>query len=296
MSYTTSDFLTNVKMRASIPTSQSTFDTTKLLALGDAEIRSYILPLLLRSREYYLAYDDDRAINATGVYILSPRAVGSKLINASLLDGSNIQELTWITEDELFRLDQTLRGVPGIYLKRNAVILVPPTSHGFSQIRLTMNIRPGNLVSTMSAAQITSINTGTNTLTFSTIPSTFVTSLTYDVIQNEPHFDHISIDQVASSITSTTMVFSSLSSRIAVGDWVSVSQTSPVVQVPADLQPLLEQKVSSSILRFQGDKESAAAAEAEVKRMEEATMALYVPRVEKAGKKISMRNRLLRRL
>ncbi len=279
-----------------MPTSQSTFDTTKILSLGDAEIRSYIIPLLLRSREYYLAYDDDRAINSTGVYVISPRAIGSKLINAALLDGTTIQELTWITEDELYRLDQAPRGIPGIYIKRNSVILVPATEHGFSQIRLTMSIRPGNLVATTSAAQITSINTGTNTLTFTTIPSSFVTSLTYDIIQNQPHFDHISIDQVASSITSTTMVFSSLSSRIAVGDWVSISQTSPVIQVPADLQPLLEQKVSASILRFQGDKDSAAAAEAEVKRMQDDTMALYVPRVDKAGKKISMRNHLLRRL
>jgi hypothetical protein len=283
-------------MRASIPTSQSTFDTTKLLSLGDAEIRSYILPLLLRSREYYLAYDDDRTVNSTGVYILSPRAVGSKLINAALLDGTTIQELTWITEDELYRLDQAPRGIPGIYIKRNAVILVPATEHGFSQIRLTMSIRPGNLVATTSAAQITAIDTGTNTLTFSSIPSTFLTTLTYDIIQSQPHFDHISIDQVSSSITSTTMVFSSLSSRIAVGDWVSVAQTSPVVQVPADLQPLLEQKVSASILRFQGDKDSAMAAEAEVKRMQDDTMALYVPRVDKAGKKISMRNHVLRRL
>lgn len=267
-----------------------------MLALGDAEIKSYILPLLLRSREYYLAYDDDRTINSTGIYILSPRAVGSKLINASLLDGTTIQELVWITEDELNRLDHTVRGVPGIYLKRNAAILVPATDHGFSQIRLTMNIRPGNMVVTTSAAQITAIDTGTNTVTFTSLPATFTTAMTYDFIQDQPHFDHLAIDQTASSITSTTMVFSSLSYRLIVGDWVSIAQTSPVVQVPADLQPLLEQKVASSMVRFQGDKDALAAADDELKKMEKATMALYVPRIDKAGKKISMRNGLLRRL
>lgn len=297
MSYTTTDFLTNVKMRASMPTSQTTFDSTKMLALGDAEIRSYILPLLIRSREYYLAYDDDRTINSSGVYVLSPRAIGGKLINASLLDGMTIQDLSWITEDELYTLDNSPRGVPGIYLKRNSVILVPPTQHGFPTIRLTINIRPGNLVVTTDAAQITAINTGLSTVTVSgTVPAAFTTSLTYDLIQDEPNFDHLAIDQVATSVTSTTVVFSSLPDRLAVGDWVSISQTSPVVQIPADLQPLLEQKVSCSLLRFQGDKDSLTLAQAELERMEKDTMALYTPRVEKAGKKLVMRNRILRRV
>lgn len=298
MAYTTTDFLTNVKTRASIPTSQSTFTIDKILSLGDAEMRSYIMPLFLRAREYYLAYDYEASVTSDGFYQVPTRAVGAKLVNAALLNGTSKLDLTWITEDELSRLDQTVRGVPGIYLKRNTVILVPATSHGFGTIRLTYNIRPGSLVATASAAQITAINTGTNTLTFAagTIPAAFTTLMTYDIIQAQPHFDALSIDQVASSITTTTMVFSSLSSRLAAGDWVSLANQSPIVQCPVEIQPLFEQKVATTILRSQGDMESYKAGVEELDRMRKDTQAVYLPRIEKEGKKINLRTRLLRRL
>lgn len=298
MAYTTTEFLDNVKTRASVPTSQSTFTVARILSLADAELRAYIMPLFLRAREYYLAYDYQTNVTSDGLYPVPTRAIGAKLIDAYLIDGESKQNLTWLTEDELMRLDQSVRGIPGIFIKRNTVNLIPPTSHGFSQIRLVYNIRPGSFIATTSAAQITGVNTGTNTLTFAsgTIPSTYTTSMTFDMIQAQPHFDALAIDQTASSITTTTMVFSSLPTLLAVGDWVSLANQSPIIQVPVEVQPLLEQKVAATLLRSQGDMESYKAAKEEVDEMKKDTQAVYLPRIEKSGKKILLRSRLLRRL
>src|SRR3990167_6114258 len=269
MSYTTSDLLTNIKTRAAVPTSQSTFTTTKILAMADAEMRTYIMPMLISTREYYLAYDYETTVNASGLYAIPTRAVGAKLINACLIDGTSRLDLNWITEDELVRTDMTRLGSPGIFLKRNTANLLPPTSHGFGSIRLTYNIRPGQFIETSSASQITAINTGTFTLTFASLPTAFLTSVNYDMVQQNPHFDALAIDQTATTITSTTMIFSSLPSSLAVGDWVSIANQTCIVQVPVELQPLLEQKAANTLLRSQGDLEASAAGEKELKRMEE---------------------------
>lgn len=298
MAYTTTEFIANVKVRASVPTAQVTFTTARILSYGDAEIRSYINPLLLKCREYYLSYDIDTAVNSTGIYDISTRAVGSSLINACLIDGQSRLDLAWLTEDELTQTDNSPRGIPGCYIKRNQLILLPPTSHGFSTLRYTINLRQGDMVATSAAAQITAIDTGTNTVTFaaSTIPSNFTTSLTYDFIQAKPHFDSIGIDYACSSVTSTTMVFSTLPSRLVVGDWVAIAGQTPIPQIPIDLAPLLEQKVACSILRTLTDQDSYKIGMDELDRMEKNTMPLYTPRMEGEGKKINMRNGLLRRL
>ncbi len=297
MSFTTTEFLDRVKTRGGIPTNQNTLTTARLLNIGDDGIRSYILPLIMKAREFYYAYDDDRDVNATGVYDLHSRAVAGKLINACLLSGTSRLDLAWVTEEELSVTDTPVSGRPGMYLKRNQLITVP-IALGFDTLRMTIPIRPGKLVPTTEAAQITAINTATKTLTFATgtIPSTFTTSVLFDIIQDKPHFDHLSIDQVVTSVTTTTMVFSStLSSRLVVGDWVSLAGESPVVQVPVELQPLLVQNTANTCLRSQNDLEALAAGEKELARMEKDTVSLYNPRIETEGKKIIMRSGILRR-
>lgn len=295
MGYTTTEFIASVKRRAAIPTSQSTYTEAGILAIGDEELRSDLLPLIMKSQEGYYDFDVDTSVNATGVYEIPTRAVGGKLVNAALIDGSQRVDLAYLTEDSLGRLDETY-GSPGFYIKRNQVYLVP-ADVGLPTFRQTIILRPGQLVVTSAAAQITAIDTGTGTLTFTsgTIPATFTTALTYDFIQQNPHFDHIEIDKTSPSITSTTMVFSSLSARLAVGDWVAIAGQSPIVQVPVEIQPLLIQETVNTILRGQGDLEKLAAGEKKSERMEKSTTNLYTPRVEDEGKKLVNKTGILRR-
>lgn len=297
MAYTTTELIAGIKRRAAIPTSQSTFTNTGILALADEEMRTFVLPKVLDSLEHYYEYDVDVAINATGVYDIPTRAVGGQIANLALISNNSRLDLNWITEDGLSRYDQTDRGIPGAYIKRNQIILIPPTGTGYDYIRISIYLRPGQFIETTSAAQITSINTGTNTVSFTlgTIPATFVTTQTFDFIQNKPHFDHLAIDQTAATVTSTTMIFSSLSSRLAVGDWVSLAEQSPVVQCPVELQPVLMQSTASIILQGQGDLDKLEASEKRLEGMDKRTTSLYTPRIRGEGKKLINRTGILRR-
>lgn len=297
MAYTTTQYLSNVKIRGGIPTSQNTFTAARLLALGDAEIRSYILPLILKSREHYYDYDIDTSLNATGIYDISTRAVGGTVINACLLDSTNRYDLNWIEEDNLTQTDNTDTGSPGIFIKKNQIHLVPPDP-SYTTFRYSIAIRPGTLIETDDAAQITAIDTATKTLTFaaSTIPNSWTTSNTFDLIQNKAHFDHLAIDQAVTSITSTTIVFSStLPTRLVVGDWVSLAEESAVIQIPVELQPLLEQKVANTCMRAQGYIQAMENGEKELTRMEKDIVTLFSPRIKENARVIVNRSGILRR-
>lgn len=298
MAYTTTEMLDAIKVRAAMPTSQNTYTSARILAIADDELRSYFIPLIMKAREYYYAYDVTTALNATGVYDIHTRAIGAKLVNAYLLSGTTKRNLVWLSEEEMTDTDQPPRGGPGIFLKRSQVHL-KPASTGDTSIVQTILLRPGDLVLTSAAAQITAIDTGTKTLTFaaSTIPTTWTTANLFDLVQATPHFDTLSIDQVATSVTSTTIVMSSaLSSRLVVGDWVSLAGQTPIVQIPVELQSLHVTKCAATILRAQGSKDSADRAEREVREMEKNVWPIYTNRIQDEGKKIVPRNQLLRRV
>lgn len=297
MPYTTTEFITNVKKRAAMPTSQATFSVSNMLAFADAELRSFVVPAVMKAQEFYYAFDVDYPLNTTGVYEIPTRAIGGKIVNVALVDGTNRRDVNWITEDHLTRYDQTDLGKPGIYIKRNQIHLVPPDNSGYGTLRVTIIIRPGQLVETANCSQITAIDTLTSTLTFSfgTIPTTFTMARKYDLIQAEPHFDHVSIDQVPVEITSTTIKFSSLDSRLQVGDWVCLANQSCIVQCPLELHGLLEQATANTILRAQGDLEKVKSGEEKLSQMYQTSMNVYQPRIEAEGKKITNRSRILRR-
>ena len=282
-----------------IPTSQSTYTQARFLVMVNDEIRSYIVPLIMRCRENYFSYDIDTDINSTGIYDISTRAMGSKAQNAALINGTERQDLSWISEEELISTDQTPTGKPGVYFKRNQIVLVPPTDHGYGTFRQTIFLRPCEVVAQESAAVITAINTGTKTVTCTTVPSTWTTSNTFELVQANPHFDSLSIDQTITAVvtgSSGTITFTdTLPSRLAVGDWVGLAGQSPIIQLPLEGHALLSQRVANQCLKNSPHTKAYETGVKEAESLEKALTGLISPRMEKEGKKVYSRNGMLRR-
>jgi hypothetical protein len=291
MNVTTSNFITNVKTRAAIPTSQNTFTSAKILNYADEEIRTGILPLVKKVRESFYSYDVDTALNSTGTYSVPTRAVGAGLQDVVLIDSQgNRISVDLITEDEVIAQDISPTNSPAFYFKGNKLQLVPRVPPGFVTLRQSFLIRPSTLVETSAAAQITGIDRNTNTLTFGSLPSTFTTSSALDFIKANPHFECSAIDQTPASVTTTTLVFSSLPSDLAIGDWVALAGESPIVQIPFEFYAILEQRVANRCLQAQGQMEGYKAGEALLRKMEDDALLLITPRVQREPKKIVGRN------
>lgn len=296
MPYTTDDLIAGIKRRGAIPSSQATFLPADFLAMADNEIRTNLLPTILKARESYYSFDVVSAIDPTNaVYPVPTRAVGVKLQNVFVEDSqSNRCELNLIEEGEVINPAVPQSGNPSFYFKGNNIILVPPNPSAFASLVQTIFIRPSQLVQTTACSQVTAINTGTNTLTFSAVPSTFLTTTKLDLIQGVPHYDLLAIDQFPTTVTSTTLIFASLPARLAVGDWVSLAQTAPVVQIPTEFQGVLEQRVANSYLQSQGFTQGLEEGRKALAEME-GTFLLINPRSERNLKKIVNRSGVLRR-
>lgn len=293
------DLLDDIKTRAPIPSSQSTYNETRLLRLTNGELRARIVPMVDKVRENYYLFDVDTAINSTGVYDIHKRAVGAKLFSLSLVDGQKKKSLAFYTSNEIEDFDSA-PGDEGFFFKRSQVILCPRVPSSWSYLRQTLLLSPNNIVASDDAAQITNINTGTGVLTCSSVPSTWSTANKFDIVQSQAHFDTLSIDLTASIVTtgtsgSVTFATTDLPSRLAVGDWISLAEQTPVVQCPVEFHPLLAQLVANVVLRSQGDVQSLQTGMQNAKELMDSLKDLISPRIQGEGKKIVNRTGMLRR-
>lgn len=299
MAFTWTELLDDIKVRAMMPTSQSTFTAARLLSLTNASMRSKLLPLVDKVREGYYEYDVDTTLNATGTYYVHTRAVGAKILDAALLNGNERLELTRYYEKDVRNYTESPNDY-GFFIKRNAVYLLPATPSGWTTLRQKIMLRPPEIVEQTSGARVSAINTTTGVVTCETVPATWTTGSLYDMVQEPAHFDTIAIDLVASAVVvgaSGTLTFtpSALPSRLAVGDWIGLAGQSPVIQLPVELNPLLAQETANVLLKSQNDEKGLEMGLAEAKRMKEEILSLITPRVQSAGKKITNRTGILRR-
>lgn len=300
MSYLSTDLIASVKKRANVPTSQSTFQTVDFLRFADEEIRSKILPLVMKNLEDYYTSKCDYVLDPTqNTYSIPSRAVGAKLRDIELVLASDQQ--TRIPLERLNREDllasytgagtgQFLRRKQGFYLDANKVVIYPdPIGVAPNwNLRLTYYSRPSSLVDVSACAQITSIDTVNTQLTVASLPGSISTNTLVDLVKANPHFDCSAIDQTITNVSGTTLTFStSFPSDLSVGDYVCLANQSCVVQVPVELQPLLYQYVVVRVLSAQGDKEGLETELIELRKMEDNALILLSPRVDGKAKRAS---------
>lgn len=293
MSYLTSDFAEAVQRRAAIPASQSTFDSTALYALGDEEIRSKLLPLILRNIEdfYTTFYDYTITANQAG-YQIPTRAVAASLRDVQVVQSSDAQARTpleRLAPEDLYSSVGGNQNIMvrkcGFYLQGNQVIMYPTPTSTQNLLRLSYSCRPNRLVDSTECGEILSIDTVTNTIVLAAAaPSTFSTAQAMDFINAQPHFDWWAQDQTPTGISTTTytndtLQFASLPTGLAVGDFVCLTGESCIVQVPVELQPLLIQYVVVRVLSAQTDTQALKDAVSELAKLEENAMLLIAPRV-----------------
>lgn len=297
MAYTWTELLDKIKVRGMIPTAQNTFTEARLLAIADSAMRTKIVPSVNKVQENYYSYDVDTAVNATGIYPINKRAAGCKLEDISFISGN--QRIPANEYDEVEISDYTLApGADGFYIKRNTIYTLP-TVPAISYLRQSFIMRPNSFVPQTSAAQITAINTGTKTVTCTTVPAAWTAASILDIVQAGPHFDWLCIDQVVTAVVtgaSGTIAFSSaLPSSLAVGDWVSLAGETPVIQCPVEFHDLLAQEAANICLRGQTDAEALKDGILEAKELRTDLLTMLSPRVEKKGKTIVNRTGILRR-
>lgn len=296
MSFLSTDLITSIKRSASVPTAQTVFQESDFLQMADNEIRSKLVPLVLKTMEELWVRQVDYSIvaNQSG-YLIPTRAIASALRDVQIIDKNNDQnriELPRLSPDNLYSSYSgnyyfTVQK-SGFYLQGNQVILYPTPTQANNILRLSYYCRPNSLVDPTACAQVTAINTSLNQITVSALPSTISTTTPLDFVKANPGFECSAIDQMPTNVAGTVLTFgSSLPADLSVGDYLCLAGQSCVVQVPVELQPLLIQYVVVRVLSSQGDAQALQAAVQELTKLEENALLLISPRVAGQAKRVT---------
>ncbi len=260
MAYTTADFLASVERQSFSPANQATFTASEILAIGDEVVKRYILPSILDVREEYLIdYTDYPILSGVSSYPIPPRSIGATVREIQVVDGSgNVMNLTRTSLDKLHLYASSSSAPSMFYLRGDKIVLFPTPSSTVNTLRVHFPLRPGSFVDITESAIISAIDTTTNVVTVTSIPSTWVTGNTFDLISRSGSQLYLEIDQLSSLVSGTAITLPSLPSDLAVGDYISISETSPLVQMPAEFRPVLATLTAAELLIAQnqpsGDK------------------------------------------
>jgi hypothetical protein len=296
--YTADRLIEDVQDLAALPTDDERFTDSKILKLADQVTLSRILPDVKRHRGAWLSFDSDNALIATGRYRIPPRAVMGGLIDVKLISGSSSEQeedVEIIEEKDVRNRTLSIGWKKAAFLKGNSVYTLPQSISGYTYLRLTYMLRPSRLVTVAEAAEITAINTGTNTVTCTSVPTSF-SGETIDIVRALPQAEVLALDQSPIIVTGTsgTLQFSSLPTDLEVGDYCTIAGESPIVLLPRELSAILAQETANLCLQLLHDTTGKRGQELE-KELREGASILLTPRVENGPKRLVPRHGIVRR-
>lgn len=256
MAWTTTELVAQIRRDAHLDDNEPDWTATAILAVADEVARRHVLKALLAAREDFLVtYKDFAVTSGQSNYRIPPRALYGNVRDVTYIDsagrGYNVPQL--LLEDIDIYSSATTHPInfAGFTLQGENVVLLPPPNVTTGTLRMRYFRRPGNLVPTTSAYQITGVSVATATITIGT--HTFSTGNTVDLIQANPGFDVLNQDLAIASTTGTQLIFSSISNELQVGDWVCVAGSTPIPQLPAEMHNVLGLGTAAHILRSVGD-------------------------------------------
>lgn len=306
----TGDKLINsVRTRTMSPDDVSIFNDDDILDIIDEEVQVQVLDKLIALHGENLTISVDVARNSSGAYVIPYRAVGNKLRDVSLINGNQIYELSQVSIGELpdYTIGQSYsNNLDMCYVENNQLKLVDP-SVNYEYIRMRYYLRPSYLTKLDKAGIISAIvsdsGAGTVTLSMSQMGKNFTASSTFDIVQAKtPNkiraFDLTPATYVNNGTTGTiTFAYSDLTNiltDLAVGDYVSLAEETPVPNIPTEMHPLVAQAAAVNILESLTDSEALNNAERKLQKIVTAVQFLIDDRVELAPKKIKPRYNTLR--
>ncbi len=278
-----SSLVSSLKRRGLIPTSDEAFNDTDFYSLIDEETRTYILPFLKRTREDFLITQSETTVQSGfNRYLLPARCAAEALKYVAL--SPDYHPLRREPSEE-----GHLQGA-GFALEDDAVVLASTPEQSGETLRFVYYYRPNFPVAEDACGRITAYDATTNEVTVAAAPDTFTASESYDLVKGTPGFRCHSINQAVTSVASGVLTFSEdLPIGIAIGDYVCLAGETPIPQIPAELHPLLAQRVTYVLSNALGPTKGRSAFE-QLMQMEAQLTTLFSNRADASPRYVVNRN------
>lgn len=295
--YTSDALLEDVRRGGSLPSSSSTGTAdADLLAHADAELRDTLVPLMLGvHEEFYQRIFDVATTDGVAGYRINKRAAISRINTVQWVrSDSSIVNLVRKEPKEVADMGvlPTSAGQPWAYYLEGGRLVLFPTPAGSATLRIRAMVRPSRLClsadDNTKTLAITAVSVGASVTTLTTAAHGIGSTATRDVVAGTPSFEHLAVDATATQTAATTCTIpnTSFSSTPAVGDYLTTSDLTPVIQLPVELHPALTELTIARVLRALGKRSEAADHAEEAQRLVSIGIQALTPRVDTADRKI----------
>lgn len=304
MNYTTSDLITLVKERETIPHSGAAYSDATLVRYLDQALKAYIVPAMEAVCEEYFVVTQDFTDVDGNVLPIPTEATGYRLRDVYVVSSSgqlfNLPRLTptqaaqhalsWASTSQSAQF-------AGFFLQGNTVQLWPYDIAAGARFRLTFQRSPADLVLTTSAGQVITVNS--DTLTLDKVLTGWNSPNDpprVGVLTNEEPHDFVLDSTAATPVYASPAVLNDVQSvscaanvmvlpagkgaNIQVGDWVCGYREAVFAQnIPRELMPCLIQKAAEMCIHAAGDEKGSAMANREFTMLLQNALKIIAPRV-----------------
>lgn len=297
-SYDVEALLNNIKRRFSVPVSQVTFTDQDMTDLANDELKDTVVPLIMSCREEYFVTFEDVLVPASRVIPIPSAAVGTKLRSVCYMQ--NTSPLTLVNLP-MINLDIIAAGgflnygtFGGFYVQGNNLILYPNTSVPVNTtIRLYYYKRSLVLASPTQYGQVVSVDTMTNTVVLSYVPTEWVIGTVLNSVSSDPSFDITNEEMTITGVSSPSVLLDNVDG-ISIGDYISEQGFSGVPQITVEAHDYLAQQTATLCLLGLGDNDGAKGSQSKAEMMKESLLIMVTNRVDGSPKKIISPNGLRR--
>lgn len=293
-SYTSDIQITRVREYPSLPDTASRFTDQKVLDFMNDCLYSHIVPTIRRAKQDFLILNTEQTVaSGTYEYPLPTRAAAASAYNVVVVDTNESNPNTFFELNRVMAGERNTQS-DGYIIEGNNVVLIRPDQHTGQTLRIYYAARPNQVVLTTRGASITGISGAVLTVD-TDLSSIITTNDSVDLIQGNPHFGWISIDEGISAIDATTITLSAANSDVAVNDYVTLKEESLIPQIPVEAHNLLAQRTVLKLLEALKDRQGYELAAVEYAKMEKEFLTSISPRVELSPRKMNSKNTYLTR-
>ena len=285
MGYTNNSLVDRVESKAALP--EGRYTTAELLDQIYRTLISEIVPIVRQvHQEYYVVKTTVATVANTYAYSIPTRAMGRALREIKRVNGTTQYDLP-IGGLEYENTSDT--GAPQkAWIEGDKVIVWPTPTDATDSLNMWYYRRPSILVEDTAGFVVTAIDTGTNTVSVSGVP-TWTTANTLDVVSPSGDFTIREMDLSFTSITVSDFVFATLPTNLSVGDYLCLAGESVYAQLPVEAHEMLITLTAANVLFEMGDRENGTILPSDGERLAQAYLSTVNPRIVGAPKAFTTR-------
>lgn len=296
MSKTGDQLISDVQLNVTMPNNQVLLTDQRILDFANDEMSSTVQEMIMSLNQGYFMYldDSDQTVDGVQEYTIPYRAIGRTLRDLKMRNGApgtNVWNTTLIALEDAVTYQNSTNDF-AYYFRGDMIHFADaPRSDEFTILKYYL-MRPNRLTKTNAAGKVTAISG--DIVTVDVTPATFSAGVLVDFIKGIQGNRTLTFDQTIINVSGNQVTITTPPADLALGDWVSLAEESPVIQVPEECFTYLSLLTSKRCLLAIGDFDGAKAIDEQIPEKRTLLEKIMAPRAQGENIKIVNRNGLLR--